>query len=230
MTQHDNTTLQRKAALRVSLLKSLQASPVILETHGGLGRVWERVYADVPTGIAFEIDATKVDALARQRPTWSVYEGRAEGALQAGVGAHLEVNLIDVDPYGEPWPTIEAFFQSERPRVPRLGLVVNDGLRQKLRLQGGWSVRSLRQAVELWGNGPLYDKYLDVAKWKVQQLAARQSYRITSWTAYHCGDQNDMTHYAAILERAVRRAAGPRKAKRSKRRATPKAPAGQPGT
>lgn len=124
-----------------------------------------------------------------------------EPALSEGAAAHLAVQLLDVDPYGEPWPTIEAFMTSDRPREPVMGIAVNDGLRQKLRLQGGWSVKSMRTAVEKFGNAALFDRYLDVAKWKLEQLGALQDYKLTHWTGYYCGFNNDMTHYAAVLER-----------------------------
>lgn len=204
--QQDNTTLNRKVALRISLLKRLPVPPVILETHGGLGRVWERVYPNVRAGAVFELDQAKAEHLCRQRPTWSVYQGKAEDAIVDGAVGHLPVTLLDVDPYGEPWPVLEAFFSSERPRAQLLGVAVNDGLRQKLRLQGGWAVRSMRQAVEKWGNATLHERYLEVCRWKVEQLAARQDYRLTHWTAYHCGYGDDMTHYAAVLERKPPRA------------------------
>jgi hypothetical protein len=199
--QKDNSTLARKAALRISLRKRLKGSPVILETHGGAGKVWERVYADCPHGVVFEADASKSEILCRQRPTWSVYQGKSEALLEAGAGAHLTVNLLDVDPYGEPWPVIESFMRSERPRSQQLAIAVNDGLRQKLRLQGGWSVNSMRGAVEKWGNASLHEKYLDVCRWMIERLAGLQRYELTHWTGYHCGFNDDMTHYAALLER-----------------------------
>lgn len=203
--QKDNTTLHRKTALRVSLLKNLAVEPVVLETHGGRGRVFERVYPTVQQGIVFEVDQTKAEILCHQRPTWSVYQTKVEPALEGGAGAHLEVNVIDVDTYGEPWPTLDAFFTSERPRAQRIGIVVNDGLRQKLKLQGGWSVHSMRQSVEKWGNAVLCDRYLDVCKWKLEQLAQLQRYRLTHWTGYYCGADNYMTHYGAIFERPAPR-------------------------
>jgi len=132
-----------------------------------------------------------------------VYQAKAEPSIEAGAAAHLPITLLDVDPYGEPWPTIEAFFTSDRPRPQRIGIAVNDGLRQKLRLQGGWSVHSMRRAVEKFGNAGLFDKYLDVARWKIEQLAALRDYRVTHWTGYYCGFQNDMTHYACVLERSA---------------------------
>jgi hypothetical protein len=203
MTQKDNTTLQRKAALRLSLLRRFapDSPPVVLETHGGLGEIFKRVYTSVARGAVFETDLAKVEVLARQRPTWCVYQAKAEPSLAEGAAAHLPISMLDVDPYGEPWPTIEAFFASERERGPVLVLAVNDGLRQKLRLQGAWHVASMRQAVERWGNGPMHAKYLEVCRWKLEQLAAMQRYRVSHWTGYHCGFNDDMTHYGAVLVR-----------------------------
>lgn len=212
--QKDNSTLNRKVALRISLLKHLAQPPVILETHGGRGRVFDRVYPSVLQGMVFEVDPAKAEYLSHQRPSWSVYQGKCEQALEDGLGAHLAINLIDCDPYSEPWPALEAFFLSERPRPARIAIAVNDGLRQKLRLQGGWSVHSLRQAVEKWGNAALCDQYLAVCRWKLEKLAALQDYRLTHWTGYHCGAHDDMTHYAAILERKARPVKRPRRAVR----------------
>jgi hypothetical protein len=187
------------------LRKRLPESISVLETHGGYGDVYKRVYTDVNDGIVLDTDLGKCEVLARQRPSWSVYQARAEWALSQGAGAHLAVDLLDVDPYGEPWPTIEAFFSSDRPRPKQLAIAVNDGLRQKLRLQGGWNVRSLRQAVERWGNAALHEDYLEVAKWKLEQLALLARYRLTHWTGYYCGFNDDMTHYAAVFQRRGRR-------------------------
>jgi hypothetical protein len=224
--QKDNTTLSRKVALRISLLRHLALEPVILETHGGLGKVFERVYPDVKRGIVFETDQTKAEHLCRQRPSWSVYQAKAEASLEGGAGAHLAVNLIDCDPYGEPWPSLDAFFSSDRPRVERIGIAVNDGLRQKLRLQGGWAVHSMRQAVEKWGNAQLCERYLEVCRWKLEQIVARQDYALTHWTGYHCGNNGDMTHYAGIFTRRSR--AAPRKKVRTRQRAAASSVVGPP--
>jgi hypothetical protein len=219
--QKDNTTLARKISLRISLRKRFAATPVILETHGGFGEIFKRVYADVSIGAVLETDLEKCETLARQRPTWSVYQARAEWAIGEGAAAHLPVTLLDVDPYGEPWPVLEAFFSSERERTDFLAVVVNDGLRQKIGLTGGWDVQSMRRAVERWGNAGVNEHYLEVCRWKLEQVAARQRYRITHWTGYHCGDKDDMTHYAAVLERPRARAitGKPRRPKSSRRAA-----------
>jgi len=172
-----------------------------METHGGYGAIWNQCYADVSSGVVFEKDPAKTQVLAVQRPTWAVYECDCEGALLAGVGAHLPVNFVDVDPYGEPWPVIDAFFRSNRPFPEALGIVVNDGLRQKLKMNGGWNVGSLESAVSRWGNNALYKNYLDICKELLQEKASQRGYTLTRWKGYYCGHAQQMTHYAALFIR-----------------------------
>lgn len=177
------------------------SNPVVMETHGGAGVLYRACYSHVSCGVVFEKNADKADILARQRPTWAVYEADCEKSLSAGVGAHLEINVLDIDPYGEPWPTIEAFFTSERPRANRLWIVVNDGLRHKIRLTGGWSVDSMRAAVARFGNN--IDRiYLDVCTWLLAEHAKAAGYALRRFQGYYCGAGDQMTHYAALLEQA----------------------------
>ena len=196
----DNSTFDRKAALRARTLMLVE-KPIILETHGGYGKLFQRCYRHVVEGVVFEHDPVKAAALAIQRPSWAVYESVCETAIAAGAGAHLEVNFLDCDPWGEPWPAIEAFFGSDRPFAPKLAVVVNDGLRQKLRMNGGWSVASLHAVVERLGNSGLYQKYLEVCRNLLVEKSARAGYSLKKWTGYYCGHAGQMTHYAALLEK-----------------------------
>ena len=159
------------------------------------------MYSEIPSGVAFDEKAAKAELLAIQRPTWSVFESDCVESLRAGVGSHLAINLIDVDPYGEPWPAIEAFFASERPWPERIGFAVNDGVRTKLKLTGGWDVESLGPAVRHFGNSVMYAEYLKVARWNLKRLAAPRGYELASWTGYYCGHGDCMTHYAAVFDR-----------------------------
>jgi hypothetical protein len=170
--QKDNSTFERKVALRSATLRELGELPVVMETHGGLGKLFLSVYRNVTAGIVFEKDPEKSAVLGRQRPTWAVYEADCLGAIQQGVGAHLTVNVLDLDPYGEPWPIVDAFFQSARPRSPRLAVVVNDGLRQKLKMNGGWNCASMREMVVRHGNGRLAAEYLAVCRELLEGKAA----------------------------------------------------------
>jgi hypothetical protein len=170
-----------------------------METHGGFGKIYERCYSHLTEGIVFETQPQKTEFLARQRPTWSVYEGDAVRSLALGVGDHLTVNFLDVDPYGQPWEVIQAFFESERPRASRLVLAVQDGLRQKLRLRGVDEVHTL--ACLKWSGDDLYQHYVDACRELVKRHSASAAYTITHWTAYYTGRGGDLTHYAAVLER-----------------------------
>jgi len=179
------------------MLKHLN-NPIVLETHGGYGKLFDACYRDVVQGVVIEKDDQKISWLVQQRPTWSVYQADSVSAVSDGIGAHLPVNFVDCDPYGDPWSTISAFFQSERPRVEQLIIVVNDGLRQKLNISGGWSVKSLRDAVEIFGND-LQASYLQVCRWQMERIAAQADYTVSRFVGYYCGFNDQMTHYGAVL-------------------------------
>ena len=196
----DHTTLTTKISLRYTVLKRITA-PVVMETHGGSGRIWKLVYSEIPTGVVFEKDRTKAAVLTFQRPAWAVYEADSAAAIAAGAGAHLPVNVLDVDPYGDPWPTIEAFFASGRPRPDRMAVVVQDGLRHKLNLHAGWRVHSMQAACAHFGNTELYPRYLDVVHWNLDRIVQQAGYTLAEWTSYLCGEHNNLTHFAAVLER-----------------------------
>ena len=199
--KRNNSTFKEKVALRRVMLRQMSESPVILETHGGLGRLWAACYAGVRDGVVFEKDEGKAAYLARQRPTWAVYEDDCVAALGNGAGAHLTVNVLDLDPWGEPWPAIGAFFESERPRARRLWVVVNDGLRQKARTGSAWSVRSLEGMVERFGNYAINERYLDVCRELLTQKAAQAGYNLDRFAGYYCGHAKAMTHYLASFSR-----------------------------
>ena len=199
--QKDNSTYLQKLTLRTELLGCLAESPVVMETHGGAGKLWQACYSHVERGIVFEKDPAKVDVLAKQRPGWSVYEGDSEKAIAAGFGAHLPVNFLDCDPYGQPWNVIDGFLFSRRPKPNMLCIVVNDGLRQKVQLNGGWDVGSLPPVIEKYGNG-LYKKYLEVCEILLKAKAAQVGYDLSRFWGYYTGHGNGMTHYACVLTRA----------------------------
>lgn len=200
MPLKDNSTLARKTALRTNLLAALP-DPIVLETHAGNGRLYYRCYAHLPRGVAIEKNPAKVEVLARQRPGWAVYEADAVTAVRGGAGAHLPINLIDVDPYGEPWPVLDAFFRSDRPWPLLLGVVVNDGLRRHLKLKGGWQTRSMTGMVARYGSSSIYGRYLDVCRELLAQHAAQRGYALARWAGYYCGHTDQMTHYAALFRR-----------------------------
>lgn len=163
--------------------------------------MFARCYRDIDRGFVFEKDKRKAATLAAQRSTWAVYCVDCIHAMQQGVGFRFSPNLIDIDPYGESWPVIDAALHGMRKFPSRLVLVVNDGLRQKLKMGGGWDVHSMAEAVKHFGQSSLYESYLDVCAWLVKEKAHRAGYQVTRWAAYHCGFQNNMTHFAAVLDR-----------------------------
>ena len=198
--QKDNSTLRLKTQLRRNALEEIEA-PVVMETHGGFGSIFLRCYFGIRNGIVFEKKPDKTAVLAKQRPTWAVYECDCETALRSGIGAHLDINFLDLDPYGEPWPILDAHFGSSRPFPHRLAVVVNDGLRQGLKMNGAWNVGSMAGVVSKYGNNALYKNYLEICQELMQEKAGQVGYTLTRWAGYYCGHADQMTHYAAILEK-----------------------------
>jgi hypothetical protein len=189
--------------------------PVILETHGGTGKLYARCYGSVPEGVVFEKNPAKSGVLAKQRPAWAVYEADCVRAMAAGVGSHLPVNFVDFDPYGGPWVGMDAFFEGLKPSVPKLVLVVHDGLRERLTMHVAWITEGLQDVVDRMGNAAIYENYLDVCKGLVKEKAAKAGYSLRRWTGYYgrpterpAGVKGELsgwnaTHYAAVLERAA---------------------------
>ena len=203
----DNSTFRLKTLLRGNLLKEINA-PVVMEAFGGYGRLWSRCYSHVEDGVVFEKNPKKTAVLARDRPGWSVYETDCVYAIREGIGSHLAVNFFDLDAWGDPWPAIEALFESTRPWPNTIGIVVTDGLRQGLRMNGGWNIQSMAEMVEKHGNQSLHDHYLDICKEMLTEKAGAIGYNLRRWAGYYCGHQKQMTHYAAVLV-SGRIAAGP---------------------
>lgn len=199
MRQKDNSTFRLKASLRKKALEYLD-NPIVMETHGGTGKLFDACYGSVTNGVVFEKNPKKVKLLGLQRPTWRVYEADCIGAIKAGVSDDLPVNLLDIDPYGNPWPVIDAFFGSERERPKLLCVAVNDGLRQKVRRAQSWDVGSLQSAVNRYGND-LHPIYLEVCQEMLKEKASEAGYNLTRFAGYYCGHTKQMTHYLGVLER-----------------------------
>jgi hypothetical protein len=200
--QVDNNTFEQKIMLRKTALNQLAAwgdTAVVMETHGGIGDVWSALYHDIADGVVMEKKGDRAIHLAHQRPSWAVYECDSVHALTYGAGKHLAVNLLDVDPYGSCWDTVRAFFTSERPFARRMVLVVNDGMRQKVRVGGAFDTEILQPVVQKWGND-LWDIYLDVCRYLVGSFTAVPGYRVTFFDGYYCGVELKMTHFVAVLE------------------------------
>lgn len=194
----DNSTFSHKRSLRLRMLRQIN-NPIILETNGGYGKLYDACYSNVPLGVVIERDAKKSAFLAEQRQTWAVYQADCIAALSEGLGKQFAVNFVDIDPYGDPWPIVDAFLGSDRPRPKRLIIVVNDGLRQKIQLGGAWSTRSLASAVSKFGNDFIGAEYLKVCRWMMDRKATQAGYALGSFVGYHCGHLGQITHYGAVL-------------------------------
>ena len=196
--KRDNSTFERKCALRLRMLKQVN-NPIVLETHGGYGKLYEACYAHILAGVVIEKDTAKSTFLAEQREMWAVYQADCITALREGIGKQWSVNFVDIDPYGDPWHVVDAFLFSERPHPDKLVIVVNDGLRQKVKMGGAWAVSSLTQAVAQFGNAAIYNRYLQVCRWLMNEKATQAGYALDSFVGYYCGHLDQMTHYGAVL-------------------------------
>ena len=91
--QVDNGTYQEKLMLRQTALRALGgATPVVMETHGGVGDLGATLYKDVVDGVVFEKESDRTLVLAHQRPSWAVYEAIASrhcNWAQAGICASI---------------------------------------------------------------------------------------------------------------------------------------------
>ena len=174
-----------------------------METNGGLGKLYSQVYRHCETGIVFEKDSKKCDVLAQQRPHWAVYETDCITAIANDAGNHLEVNFLDVDPYGKPWSILDAFFSSDRPRVPLLNVVVNDGITQKLQMKNAWAVKVFEPIVERFGND-FYRDYEKVCQIMMTEKAAQAGYCLNRWFIKRASTGKSLHnyHYWAVLEQA----------------------------
>lgn len=201
--QKDNSTYQQKILIRQRMLERMRAAgvePIIMETHGGYGKLFAACYPDIRRGVVFDTDADKTERLALQRPTWAVYEADCEKALRQGAGAHLCITALDVDAYGDSLTPISCFFQSQRPRADKLWIVGNDGMRQNARLGDAWSVDILKPAVAHFGN-QIDGIYLQVLQWTIEQHAVKAGYRVEKFAGYYCGKLNQIVHYLCELVR-----------------------------
>ncbi len=196
----DNSTFEQKLALRRAALRAAPARPTVLETHGGFGRIFDRAWFKAGTGVVIERDELKADALARQRPTWRVYQGNSLPALAAGLASDLAFDIVDLDPYGSSLAYLEVLGDGGRPWPDRWQLVVNDGLRQFIQLGGAWRYDELRDVVARRGNN-LFPIYLDVLRELVELMASRIGFRLADWHGYYAGPSGQMTHFRATLER-----------------------------
>lgn len=198
--KHDNKHFESKLRLRKALLKPVTDPLVVLETNGGTGHLYPKLYARAEFGCVIEKDRRKAEFLARQRPTWAVYQGDNVSLLANGLLADVPFNVIDVDPWGMPFDTLEALFIHPRRFADRVAVAVMDGGRIKVQLGGAWQVGVFQEAVIHFGNN-LYPIYLDVCAWWIERQAAQAGYRLSRFEGFY---DDKMTLYAFTLARCAK--------------------------
>ncbi len=206
MSKKDNSTLSEKVRLRRRVLEHCAAPPMVLETHGGYGRIFERTWWKARAGVVIEKDDAKVEHLCRQRPTWAVYQGDCETALEMGLAKTVAFDVVDLDPYGQPFNVLAALSLPGRKFPDEWHLVVNDGTRNATRRGANgkgsyaWTLGVMKTAI--LKHGPdLYPIYLDVARECVEEFAAKIGFEVVGWTGYYTGAGDLISHYWAILRR-----------------------------
>jgi hypothetical protein len=200
VAKKDNAGIQHKARMRELLLREI-ADPVIMETHAGSGHLYRLCYSAYTRGVAFEINKKKAALLASQRPSWAVYNNGCEYALMSGVGFHLPLNFFDLDPYGDPWPVLDALLTNHAVLPDRWGLVVNDGLRRFLMLGCGWKSRTVGEYVAKVGNTHAGEIYPELCRVIMEDKLRPHGMAVTRWLVHSSGHGGQMTHYAAVIER-----------------------------
>jgi len=176
---------------------------VVMETHGGNGHVAAACYGE--DGCVFDTDQVKSGVLARTRPTWQVWQGDCVRGLALGIGKVLPVTLLDVDPYGDPWPSLQAFFGSERAFQPYMQVCVNDGLMKLMRLAGAYGCGSLAEECVKYGSDGVRSHYHEVCRGKLARIVGGAGYRLDTWVIRSAGRNGTLTHYASGLVRVADR-------------------------
>jgi len=199
--QHDHTTFAQKVRLRNRVLSWSGTAVDVLETHGGFGRVYERTWYRATRGAVIEQEADKVEHLARQRPSWSVYEGDSLKALRAGLFRSRAFDIVDIDPFGSSLDYMAEMFAPERARPAAWWMVVNCGLRHTLELKQAWRVNALQDLAKRHGaTADYFHRYLDAVQVLMREHAAKVGQRVAWFDGYYCGHAHQMTHYAARIE------------------------------
>jgi len=184
--------------MREILLKEIE-NPIVMETHAGFGKLYERLYSHVEQGVAFEKDENKCAVLAIQRPTWAVYNNDSKVMLEAGVGFHVPVNFFDLDPYGDPWPHIDAVLMNSDKIPDFFGMAVNDGLRRFVMLGGGWK-SSVSSYLVRYGSQAA-KKYPEICREIMIDKLAEAGFDLSRWAVHSSGHGGQMTNYVAVAER-----------------------------
>jgi len=197
--QKDNSGIEEKIAVRREGISWLQRTPKVLELFAGRGKIYRVVYKHFNGGVAFEKDQDKAASIARQRPTWRIYEADCVAGIRHGLTFGDKFSFIDLDPYGNPWESLNAVFEEGLFRDSCV-VAVNDGMRIKLRVNGGRDVKSVRPMWKKFGG--LHDCYLQACRWQINKKAANAGFDVDRFTGIYGGHNDQMTHYLFKLNRS----------------------------
>lgn len=163
----------------------------MLETHGGTGRLYEACYHEIDRGIVCEINEKRAYVLARQRPAWLVCCNDARDICATGMLGKMQVDLVDIDPYGDPWPYTMAAMAALNGMS--YWVVVQDGLPAKLKVSVR-DVKSVRPALGKFGSD-IHSQYDQVARFLVEREAERLGCSLGQWV-WPAIRVNRRAHYA----------------------------------
>ena len=188
-----------KIRIRKQLLKKMTVTPIVCETFGGRGIIYNSCYSHIKEGVVFETDTKKSTELVQQRPTWQVVQNDCVVALNAGVGNHLLINFLDCDPYSHAWHALNAFFSSERTFAKNMIVVVHDALRLHLLRFGGSQMEIFDKIIEKVGQSYLYEEYLTVCYYLIEDYIKPANYIIENFNGLYSGKGRGHTHFFAEL-------------------------------
>lgn len=199
----DNTSLRFKVFQRNEVCVQIK-HPRILECFGGYGVLYDRIWRkNDATGAVIEKDAERARHLAEQRQKWVVVRGDCEIVLQAGFCDWLAFDILDCDPYGEPWKAIRAFF-GNRVYADAMFVVATDGLVYDL--QRGARSLMMRPFIEKYGREFVKVNYGMVAEELLTNIIKPRGFEVRDFKFHK---QNRLAHWTAKLERVVRPVGAP---------------------
>lgn len=166
----------------------------VLETHGGTGWLASTVYAG-RTGIGIELNQRKAAARARILPAWWSIVGDSASVLRSGALRWFAPAIIDVDPYGDPWPALEAAAAGVSV-PPAVVLAVTDGLPRALQIRD-YRVPSLRADIAAHGLDYVREYYEEICRRRIQRLFP--AYTIDRWVYAESGKGRGLALYAARI-------------------------------
>lgn len=178
--QKDNTETHHKLAVRRRAAETLGEGDFILEAFAGSGEMYSALWHRW-AGFTMDKDLAKVTRAAKQRKRWGCYQGDTLRALEAGWLENIEFKLVDFDPYGEPWPALQAYFAGHLAFHSPWVAVCTDGY---------WSQRNLASKSRcLFGYGGgrfsgMSDRaYIEICHDFVRSLASRYGQELVSATS-----------------------------------------------